>query len=78
MDRVRRSNRGRRVRTRGMGVVGVLVLGVLALAWFGTLAWPPFVPERPGFDPGNVPSIPAEERYALWIKGSGPEPPARR
>jgi hypothetical protein len=47
-------------------------------AWFGTLAWPPFVPERPGFDPGNVPSIPAEERYALWIKGSGPEPPARR
>lgn len=39
-------------------------------SWFGDLAWPPFAPERPGFDPRSVPPIPAQIRLAEWLKGS--------
>jgi hypothetical protein len=46
--------------------------------WFGTLAWPPFTPERPGFDPQNINPIPAQQRFAQWLKSSGPDSPATR
>ncbi len=32
-------------------------------SWFGILAWPPFTPERAGFDPNNVNKIPAQVRF---------------
>jgi hypothetical protein len=32
-------------------------------AWFGVLDWPPFTPERPGFNPNNVNKIPAQVRF---------------
>jgi len=32
-------------------------------SWFGSLAWPPFTPERPGFDPNNFNKIPAQVRF---------------
>jgi hypothetical protein len=35
-------------------------------AWFGALIWPPFTPERAGFDPKNLNKIPAQLRFAQW------------
>jgi hypothetical protein len=32
-------------------------------AWFGILDWPPFTPERSGFNPNNVNKIPAQVRF---------------
>jgi hypothetical protein len=32
-------------------------------AWFGALAWPPFTPERSGFNPANINKIPAQVRF---------------
>jgi hypothetical protein len=32
-------------------------------AWFGVLDWPPFTPERSGFNPNNVNKIPAQVRF---------------
>ena len=31
--------------------------------WFGILTWPPFTPERSGFNPANVNKIPAQVRF---------------
>ncbi len=31
--------------------------------WFGSLTWPPFAPEQPGFDPNNLNKIPAQVCY---------------
>jgi hypothetical protein len=45
-------------------------------SWFGGLAWPPFTPERPGFDARSVPPIPAQIRLAEWLKGSDPDGPS--
>ena len=46
--------------------------------WFGALIWPPFTPERPGFDPAHVNPIPAQLRFAQWLKSPGPDGPAIR
>jgi hypothetical protein len=32
-------------------------------AWFGILQWPPFTPDRQGFDPNSLNKIPAQVRY---------------
>ncbi len=32
-------------------------------SWFGILTWPPFTPERAGFDPSNPNKIPAQVRF---------------
>jgi hypothetical protein len=32
-------------------------------AWFGILPWPPFTPERQGFNPSNPNKIPAQVRF---------------
>jgi hypothetical protein len=32
-------------------------------AWFGILSWPPFTPEKVGFDPNNLDKIPAQVRF---------------
>jgi len=32
-------------------------------SWFGVLAWPPFTPDREGFDPVNLNRIPAQVRF---------------
>jgi hypothetical protein len=32
-------------------------------AWFGVLDWPPFTPERSGFNPNNINKIPAQVRF---------------
>ncbi len=32
-------------------------------AWFGSLAWPPFAPDRAGFDPNNLNKIPAQVAF---------------
>jgi hypothetical protein len=46
--------------------------------WFSELAWPPFAPERPEFDPKRVNPIPAQKRFAQWLERYGPDSPAIR
>jgi hypothetical protein len=46
-------------------------------AWFGNLAWPPFAPESPDFDPGNLNKIPAQVLFETGPKLRLPFKPGR-
>jgi PKD repeat protein len=46
-------------------------------SWFGVLAWPPFTPERSGFNPANVNKIPAQVRFENGPAVGLPYIPAR-
>ena len=41
-------------------------------AWFGILDWPPFTPERSGFDPASIPKIPAQVRFESGLAPGSP------
>jgi PKD repeat protein len=41
-------------------------------AWFGALTWPPFTPDRAGFNPSNLNKLPAQVHYETGPKVGQP------